>query len=286
MPFRERQSKSCIYKQTKLNQILTAILVYMPSYEFAQQTLTNYYGDKELLGIRHVLAGSIAGLCGSFVKVPVDVVKKRLQAGMYPNILIAISSIASDGIGGSHNKPWSSMRMFYSGWRSSILYDIPFNAVQFTVLENVKRCMRRYRRNETFLQSDHVVVGALTGLITSVITEPVCTTKKTLIYISLSFLLSNLLSIHSLFSLSLFVARCYQNPHDDAKSSELSSTRYDNLSWMDPLHGHNYERGRNHRLLERNLAAFSMGGREQRNLVWYISSGQTVYVSAPKKIAI
>lgn len=62
---------------------------------------------------------------------------------------------------------------FYAGWRSSILYDVPYNAVQFTVLENVKRSVRSFRRRERALKAESIVIGALTGMITSIITEPV-----------------------------------------------------------------------------------------------------------------
>lgn len=138
--------------------------VYMPSYEFAQAQLTVRLGNKELMGARHVIAGSIAGFCGSLVKVPMDVVKKRLQAGLYPNFSVAVRSIAGEGRG---------VRQFYAGWRSSMVYDIPYNAVQFTVLENVKRALRRIKGRE-LRGMDNVLVGALTGMITSVVTEPVC----------------------------------------------------------------------------------------------------------------
>ncbi|KAI0565201.1 Mitochondrial carrier [Gracilaria domingensis] len=145
----------------------------MPSYELAQMQLSRFGQDK-LLGIRHVVAGSFAGLCGSLVKVPVDVVKKRLQAGMYPHVGAAVTSIASEGIGFA-----GGFRQFYTGWRSSIIYDVPYSAIQFTVLENVKQCVRRLKRSE-LAGVDHVIVGALTGMITSVITEPLDVIKTRL----------------------------------------------------------------------------------------------------------
>lgn len=146
--------------------------MYMPSYELAQLQMGRRLGAKELLGLRHVVAGSVAGLCGSLVKVPVDVVKKRLQAGMYANVAVAVRSIASEDKGG--RMLIGQVGRFYTGWRSSIIYDIPYNAVQFTVLENVKRAVRGMRGRERLGQLENVVVGALTGMITSVITEPVC----------------------------------------------------------------------------------------------------------------
>lgn len=145
----------------------------MPSYELAQQQLGKLLNEKELLGLRHPIAGSIAGLFGSLVKVPVDVVKKRVQAGIYPNVLQAIKSIASEGSSSKIAYRASSVSNFYAGWRSSMLYDVPYNAVQFTVLESVKRAVHTIKRKRTLGQAEHVVVGALTGMITSVITEPV-----------------------------------------------------------------------------------------------------------------
>lgn len=155
----------------------------MPSYELAQQRLSSHLGAKELFGLRHVLAGSLAGLCGSFVKVPVDVVKKRVQAGLYPNVSTAIFSIINEaGYRQSSNvfmalvQRAASVRFFYAGWRSSIYYDVPYNSVQFLVLENVKRValsMKAAQGKNSLSRTDNVFVGAITGMITSIITEPV-----------------------------------------------------------------------------------------------------------------
>lgn len=152
----------------------------MPSYEVAQQQLSRGFSAKELFGLRHVLAGSIAGLCGSLVKVPVDVVKKRVQAGLYPNVFVAMLSILNEGHRHHASNLYSSIsqrvlgvRFFYAGWRSSVFYEVPYNAVQFLVLENVKRIGRFIRRGEEFSRRDNVTIGALTGMVTSLLTEPV-----------------------------------------------------------------------------------------------------------------
>lgn len=157
----------------------------MPSYEMAQLQLSTYLGSKELFGFRHVLAGSFAGLCGSLVKVPVDVVKKRVQAGIYPNVLAAILAIMNEG-GTKYSQNAllnfgnraAGVKYFYAGWRSSILYDIPYNSVQFLILENVKRTVSSLKgEGKQLSRSDNVIVGALTGMITSLITEPVSSAK-------------------------------------------------------------------------------------------------------------
>lgn len=144
----------------------------MPSYEMAQSGWDVWFGKAQWLGLRHVVAGSVAGFCGSMVKVPMDVVKKRLQAGLYPNIGVAFSAIAKEGGG----KLLPGILRFYTGWRSAIVYDIPYNAVQFSVLENVKNVARKVK-NEDIQGFDNVAVGAVTGVITSLVTEPLDVVK-------------------------------------------------------------------------------------------------------------
>lgn len=147
----------------------------MPSYELAQQALSNRLAQKELYGLRHLLAGSFAGLCGSLTKVPADVIKKRTQAGLYPNVLAALMSVVDEARLQQRNRIplLSSLGCFYAGWRSAVFYDIPYNSVQFLILENVKRVVSSSRPNRQLNSTENLFVGAVTGMITSIITEPV-----------------------------------------------------------------------------------------------------------------
>jgi solute carrier family 25 (mitochondrial S-adenosylmethionine transporter), member 26 len=120
--------------------VLPYSAVYMPSYELAQRALGARLGTRTLLGARHVLAGAVAGLCGSVVKTPVDVVKKRVQAGLYRNVVAAAVAVAADARG---KGLLPRVAAFYTGWRSAVLYDIPYNAIQFSILETVKRWQHR-----------------------------------------------------------------------------------------------------------------------------------------------
>lgn len=70
---------------------------------------------------RALVAGAFAGFASSFVRVPVDVVKKRVQAGMDSSVTGALRSICAEkgrqGFLGGVSK-------FYAGWRSGVLYDV------------------------------------------------------------------------------------------------------------------------------------------------------------------
>lgn len=134
----------------------------MPSYELSQSMLTLMQFPS---AARDVTAGAIAGLAGSVVKVPVDVLKKRLQAGVDANIQASLARFAQPG--------WAGLRNMYAGWSAAVLYSVPYNAVQFFLLERVKRFVRKMRSPAPAVPAEHVVVGALTGILTSVVTEPV-----------------------------------------------------------------------------------------------------------------
>jgi solute carrier family 25 (mitochondrial S-adenosylmethionine transporter), member 26 len=189
--------------------VLPYSAVYMPSYELAQRLLGARLGARTLLGARHVLAGAAAGLCGSVVKTPVDVVKKRVQAGLYRNVVAAAVAVAADARG---RGLLPRVAAFYTGWRSAVLYDIPYNAIQFSILETVKRWQLRnstapvadtaprHRRDAATTTTKpgattaaapssspgiptaaktraNILVGAATGALTSLVTEPLDVVK-------------------------------------------------------------------------------------------------------------
>ena len=91
-------------------------LVYMPAYEFGKAKL-QWMGKKK----RILLSGALAGFAASFVRVPIDVVKKRVQAGMDSSVIAAVRSISREhgGIGKLGN-----ISKFYAGWKSGVLYDV------------------------------------------------------------------------------------------------------------------------------------------------------------------
>jgi hypothetical protein len=188
--------------------VLPYSAIYMPSYELAQRSLGQWLGPRHLLGTRHVVAGAAAGLCGSIVKTPVDVVKKRVQAGLHRNVVAALVAVFADVPASAGVRP--RVAALYTGWRSAILYDIPYNAIQFSILEMVKgvQCrleamrggvsparhgaagIRRIARGENGAgrvpvsgtqtkaaasaasARTNIVIGACTGALTSLVTEP------------------------------------------------------------------------------------------------------------------
>lgn len=147
--------------------VLPFSAVYMPGYVLA----TRYLGPGPM-------AGGVAGVVSSVVKCPVDTVKKRLQSGLYLNLFAALRSIAAEGGGGGL---LARVRPFYGGWSSIVVYDMNYSMLQFTFLEAIRaaerwRVARVARRRgvapESVSGNGGVRIGALTGALTSLATEP------------------------------------------------------------------------------------------------------------------
>lgn len=153
--------------------VLPFSALYMPSYELASR----FVGSG-------ALAGAFAGFASSVVKTPVDVVKKRTQAGLYANVWLAILGVNAEAVASG---PLARFRPYYAGWRSSVVYDSSYSATQFMVLEVVRGAMRRRLARKAgfgagepaplLSTKDSMFAGAVTGAATSLLTEPMDVVK-------------------------------------------------------------------------------------------------------------
>lgn len=106
-----------------------AVAIYLCTYRQSKESLHPYLGDTTA---NYVVASIAAELASSFLWTPLEVVKARLQ----------ISTNAKDG------KIWNNLseiarteglRGFYRGYLMGLGIFIPYNAVWWSVYENVKK---------------------------------------------------------------------------------------------------------------------------------------------------
>lgn len=152
--------------------VLPFSALYMPSYELASR----FVGSG-------AVAGAFAGFAASVVKTPVDVVKKRTQAGLYRNVWQAVVGVNAEAAG---RGVAARLRPYYAGWRSSVVYDTSYSATQFMVLEVVRGALRKREARRAGVESGlgpplstrmSMVAGAVTGAATSLLTEPMDVVK-------------------------------------------------------------------------------------------------------------
>lgn len=109
-----------------------------------------------------------AMLACSFVLVPGEVLKTRLQAGGKNSLLGVIGSIfQQEGLFG-----------FFAGYGATLLRDVPYTVLELGIYENLKTLLRGRATKGT--QSDELLAAALTGAVTSFVTTPLDLVKTKL----------------------------------------------------------------------------------------------------------
>lgn len=159
---------------------LSGQTMYFLSYELVKRKLLDMHVTPEA---SYFVAGGLADVAASLLYVPSEVLKTRLQlqgrynnphslsAHNYKNTYDAITSIYKKrGVGG-----------LYHGWGATLLRDVPYSAIQFTIYESMKKYFIRTSCNgdPAKLSSIHdLSSGATAGAIAGGLTTPldVCKT--------------------------------------------------------------------------------------------------------------
>ncbi|KAJ3132650.1 hypothetical protein HK101_004579, partial [Irineochytrium annulatum] len=131
----------------------------------------------------YLFAAAVGDVAASTLYVPSEVVKTRLQLQGRPGNPNAISQ---RGYKGSVDAFWSiyrkrGIRGLYYGWGATLIRDVPFTAIQFSLYENLKTFMlHRYcEGDESQVTYVHdMISGGVAGTIAGGITTPldVCKT--------------------------------------------------------------------------------------------------------------
>lgn len=112
-----------------------------------------------------VIAASLGDAVGSLWLTPSEVIKSKSQTGMYPTPLSTARAIASQG-------PLA----FYQGYFAAIARDVPFRAIQLFLFERCRDWYSRRARsshpNKTISPVENLLIGALSGTATAVVTTP------------------------------------------------------------------------------------------------------------------
>eukprot|EP00281_Chroomonas_sp_CCMP1168_P024406 CAMPEP_0206225068 /NCGR_PEP_ID=MMETSP0047_2-20121206/7357_1 /ASSEMBLY_ACC=CAM_ASM_000192 /TAXON_ID=195065 /ORGANISM="Chroomonas mesostigmatica_cf, Strain CCMP1168" /LENGTH=363 /DNA_ID=CAMNT_0053648057 /DNA_START=236 /DNA_END=1327 /DNA_ORIENTATION=+ len=154
-----------------------SIAVYFGVYQFLKGQLTGVVGLQ--WGI--ALSAGMANLLAAFVRVPFEIVKQRLQAGLYADTMAAVSGMYADGGVGA---------FFHShGMMGQVMRDIPYAIVTLLAYEAMQRAVARRAGQEggeggkkkakgPVLVS--LVTGALAGGLGTLVTNPLDVVKTRL----------------------------------------------------------------------------------------------------------
>ena len=116
-----------------------------------------------------LIAGGIAGVASSIIRVPTEVVKQRMQTGQFATALGAVSIPPS--IDRCVNWRWQvskiarteGLRGFFAGYDAFLLRDLPFDAIEFATYEALKSFYLGMTHRRRLNTMEAAVTGAIAG---------------------------------------------------------------------------------------------------------------------------
>ncbi|CAL1380057.1 unnamed protein product [Linum trigynum] len=148
--------------------VLPASALFVGVYEPAKQKLLKAFPEN-LSAFAHLTAGVIGGLAASFVRVPTEVVKTRMQMGQFSSAPNAVRLIVSK----------EGFKGLYAGYGSFLLRDLPFDAIQFCIYEQL-RIGYKIAAQRDLNDAENAVIGAFAGAVTGAVTTPLDVIKTRL----------------------------------------------------------------------------------------------------------
>ncbi|XP_044483895.1 S-adenosylmethionine carrier 1, chloroplastic/mitochondrial-like isoform X2 [Mangifera indica] len=148
--------------------VLPASALFVGVYEPTKQKLLRMFPEN-LSAVAHLTAGAIGGVAASLIRVPTEVVKQRMQTGQFVSAPDAVRLIVSK----------EGFRGLYAGYSSFLLRDLPFDAIQFCIYEQLRLGYKAAARRE-LNDPENAVIGAFAGALTGAITTPLDVIKTRL----------------------------------------------------------------------------------------------------------
>ncbi|KAG8085363.1 hypothetical protein GUJ93_ZPchr0010g11197 [Zizania palustris] len=107
--------------------VLPASAVFVGIYEPTKRKLLETFPEN-LSAVAHFTAGAIGGIAASLIRVPTEVVKQRMQTGQFRSAPDAVRLIVGK----------EGFKGLYAGYGSFLLRDLPFDAIQFCIYEQLR----------------------------------------------------------------------------------------------------------------------------------------------------
>ena len=118
-------------------------------------------------GASAFVAGAVAALGSSVVKVPLAVCIRSVQAGVYQNVFHAAKSIVSA----------AGVRGLFTGFVPTILEDVPDMAVKFAVYESLRKLHDQMKNGRSASVLEDLIMGGVAGAAAAAATTPLDVVK-------------------------------------------------------------------------------------------------------------
>lgn len=117
----------------------------------------------------HAVSAVVAEIAVGAVRTPFEVIKSQMQAGIHSKGYQAIQTILQK----------EGYRGLYTGYGSTFLRDIPFDIIQFTLYEELKKRLQDYKK-EDLVVYENAILGSISGGLSAAVTTPLDVIKTRL----------------------------------------------------------------------------------------------------------
>ncbi|GJQ14427.1 hypothetical protein GpartN1_g6218.t1 [Galdieria partita] len=168
----KRNWSPVVFTKGVIPQIVLAVpagAIQFLSYEFCKERLQTLLPSVKFQALRDLLAGAGGALAASVIRVPQEVLKQRIQADIYPNVIVALPTVLRE----------EGVRGLYKGYFATISRDVPWNALSFLFHAQLKRLFGRLTKRLPTNRENLFLAGA-GGTLAAVIMTPVDVVKTRL----------------------------------------------------------------------------------------------------------
>lgn len=119
--------------------IVPAAAVYMLTFQTVRAQLAARF-PRRARDVCVAMAAAVGDVAASVVRVPCEVLKQRLQVGVYADMRAAIAAVGGVSVGASATAPalLRGVRSLYAGLGAQLVRDVPYVMAEFVVYEQLK----------------------------------------------------------------------------------------------------------------------------------------------------
>lgn len=140
------------------------------AYESLTQLTAKFFPDLRGSAVNDYVCAALAFVVCSVTLVPGELLKQRLQAGVYPNMASAFVNILRN----------EGPRALYTGYAATLIRDVPYTMLEFGLYAQFKRTFRLAKRKEKLTPKEEIALGGLAGGCTGFLTTPLDLAKTRL----------------------------------------------------------------------------------------------------------
>ncbi|CAN8075499.1 unnamed protein product [Agarophyton chilense] len=140
----------------------------------AFETLTQFFANSSASGTNGPVVdfscGALAFIVCSVVLVPAELMKQRLQAGLYPGFVSGIRTILKK----------EGAKALYTGYGATLLRDVPYTMLEFGLYSQFKKIFRAAVNRPKLTPQEEIALGGIAGGCTGFLTTPLDLAKTRL----------------------------------------------------------------------------------------------------------